>query len=227
MCVLAGFADSHSYGLSYKLIPRVTLMKLLHIDSSVLGPHSVSRQVSAAIVDRLRKATPGLEIVHRDLTSTPLAHLSGSHLAAAQGATPEAALLQDLAAGQVVLGEFLAADIVVLGAPMYNFTIPSQLKAWIDRIVVAGTTFRYGAQGAEGLAGNKRVIIAISRGGFYGAGTPAAVGEHLETYLRWVFGFIGVKSPEFISADGIQIGPEHREKELARGLKGATALHAA
>ena len=97
-------------------------MKLLHIDSSVLGPHSVSRQVSAAIVDHLRKATPGLEIVYRDLTSTPLAHLSGSHLAAAQGAAPDAALREDLAAGQAVLDEFFAADIVVLGAPMYNFT---------------------------------------------------------------------------------------------------------
>ncbi len=140
-------------------------MKLLHIDSSVLGPHSVSRQVSAAIVDRLRKATPGLEIVYRDLTLTPLAHLSGSHLSAGQGAAPEAALQQDLAAGRAVLDEFLAADIVVLGAPMYNFTLPSQLKAWIDRIVVAGKTFKYGAQGAEGLAGNKRVIVARHAGG--------------------------------------------------------------
>ncbi|MEO6841982.1 MAG: FMN-dependent NADH-azoreductase [Bradyrhizobium sp.] len=202
-------------------------MKLLHIDSSVLGPHSVSRQVSAAIVDRLRQATPGLEIVYRDLTSTPLAHLSGLHLAAAQGATPEAALLPDIAASQTVLEEFLAADIVVLGAPMYNFTIPSQLKAWIDRVVVAGKTFKYGAQGVEGLAGNKRVIVAISRGGFYGADTPMAVGEHLETYLRWVFGFIGVTNVEFISADGIQIGPEHREKALAGALQAATNLHAA
>jgi FMN-dependent NADH-azoreductase len=202
-------------------------MKLLHIDSSVLGPHSVSRRVSAAIVDRLRQANPGIEISYRDLGSTPLSHLSGSHLAAAQGATPEAELLQDLAAGQAVLDEFLAADVVVLGAPMYNFTIPSQLKAWIDRIVVAGKTFKYGAQGAEGLAGNKRVIIAISRGGFYGADTPAALGEHLETYLRWVFGFIGVKNPEFIFADGIQVGPEHREKALAGALQAATNLHAA
>jgi FMN-dependent NADH-azoreductase len=202
-------------------------MKLLHIDSSVLGPHSVSRQVSAAIVDRLRKATPGLEVVYRDLGSTPLAHLSGQYLAAAQGAPPEAALQQDLAAGQAVMHEFLAADIVVLGAPMYNFTLPSQLKAWIDRIVVAGKTFKYGAQGAEGLAGNKRVIVAISRGGFYGAGTPAAVGEHLETYLRWVFGFIGVTNLEFISADGVQVGPEHREKALAGALQAATNLHAA
>ena len=202
-------------------------MKLLHIDSSVLGPHSVSRQVSAAITDRLRRATPQLEIVYRDLTATPLAHLSGSHLAASQGATPEAALLPDIVAGQAVLNEFLAADIVVLGAPMYNFTIPSQLKAWIDRIVVAGKTFKYGAQGPEGLAGGKRLIIAVSRGGFYGAGTPMAVGEHLETYLRWVFGVIGVANPEFIPADGIQMGPEHREKALAGALHAATNLNAA
>ena len=202
-------------------------MKLLHIDSSVLGPHSVSRQVSAAVVDRLRLETPNLAITYRDLSSTPLAHLSGSHLAAAQGAPAEAALAQDLAAGQAVLEEFLAADIVVLGAPMYNFTIPSQLKAWIDRILVAGKTFKYSAQGVEGLAGNKRVIIAVSRGGFYGAGTPMAVGEHLETYLRWVFGFIGVANPEFIPADGIQMGPEHREKALAGALHAATNLNAA
>jgi FMN-dependent NADH-azoreductase len=202
-------------------------MKLLHIDSSVLGPHSVSRQVSAAIVDRLRQATPGLDIVYRDLTSTPLAHLSGHHLAAAQGAVPEAALLPDIAASQAVLEEFLATDIVVLGAPMYNFTIPSQLKAWIDRILVAGKTFKYDAQGVQGLAGNKRVIIAISRGGFYGAGTPMAALEHLESYLRGVFGFIGVKNLEFIAADGIQVGPEHREKALAGALQAATGLHAA
>src|SRR6201994_1913645 len=133
-------------------------MKLLHIDSSVLGPHSVSRQVSGAIVDRLRQATPDLDIVYRDLTATPLAHLSGQHLAAAQGATPDTALLPDIANSQAVLEEFLAADIVVLGAPMYNFTIPSQLKAWIDRVVVGGKTFKYGPNGAEGLAGAKRVI---------------------------------------------------------------------
>jgi FMN-dependent NADH-azoreductase len=202
-------------------------MKLLHIDSSVLGPHSVSRQVSAAIVDRLRQATPGLDIVYRDLSSTPLAHLSGLHLAAAQGAVPEPALLPDIAASQAVLEEFLAADIVVLGAPMYNFTIPSQLKAWIDRIVVAGKTFKYGAEGVQGLAGNKRVIIAISRGGFYGAGTPMAAFEHLESYLRGVFGFIGVKNLEFIAADGIQIGPEHREKAVAGALQAAGSLNAA
>lgn len=202
-------------------------MKLLHIDSSVLGPHSVSRQVSAAIVDRLRQATPSLEVVYRDLTQTPLAHLSGSHLAAAQGAPAPAELASDLAASAAALDEFLAADVVVIGAPMYNFTIPSQLKAWIDRILVAGKTFKYGAAGPEGLAGGKRVIVAISRGGYYGAGSPAAALEHLESYLRGVFGFMGIHNAEFIIADGIQVGPDHREKALAGALEAATSLHAA
>ncbi|MBR1128184.1 FMN-dependent NADH-azoreductase [Bradyrhizobium iriomotense] len=201
-------------------------MKLLHIDSSVLGPHSVSRQVSAAIVDRLKQATPSLEVAYRDLSQAPLAHLSGSHLAAAQGAPAPAELGPDLAASAAALDEFLAADIVVIGAPMYNFTIPSQLKAWIDRIVVAGKTFSYGANGPQGLAGGKRVILAISRGGYYGAGSPAAALEHLETYLRGVFGFIGI-NPEFIIADGIQVGPEHREKAIAGALQAATNLQAA
>jgi FMN-dependent NADH-azoreductase len=202
-------------------------MRLLHIDSSVLGPHSVSRQLSAAIAERLRETTPTLEVVYRDLTATPLSHLSGPHLAAAQGAEPPAELKHDLALSQAVLAEFLSADIVVLGAPMYNFTLPSQLKAWIDRILVAGKTFKYGAEGAEGLAGNKRVIVAMSRGGFYTEGTPSAVGEHLESYLRWVFGFIGIANPEFISADGVQIGPKQRDKALATALQAATRLHAA
>jgi FMN-dependent NADH-azoreductase len=202
-------------------------MKLLHIDSSVLGPHSVSRQISAAIVERLRQASPDLDTVYRDLATTPLSHLSGQHVAAGQGATPDAALLPDIAAGQAVLAEFLAADIVVIGAPMYNFSIPSQLKAWIDRVIVPGKTFQYGANGPEGLAGAKRVIIAISRGGFYGADTPMAAAEHLETYLRALFGFIGVKNLEIISASGIMAGPEHREKALAGALQAATSLQAA
>lgn len=202
-------------------------MKLLHLNSSVLGPHSVSRQVSAAIVDRLRQATPSLDIIYRDLTQTPLAHLSGSHLAAAQGAPAPAELGPDLAASAAALDEFLAADIVVIGAPMYNFTIPSQLKAWIDRILVVGKTFKYGAAGPEGLAGGKRVIVAISRGGYYGVETPYAAGEHLETYLRWVFGFMGITNVEFIPADGIQVGPDHREKALAGALQAATSLRAA
>jgi FMN-dependent NADH-azoreductase len=203
-------------------------MRLLHIDASIQGANSASRQLSAAVVERLRQATPGIEITYRDLASRPLSHLSGEHLAAAQGAAPESPeLQQDLAASQAALEVFLAADIVVIGAPMYNFTIPSQLKAWIDRILVAGKTFRYGAKGPEGLAGNKRLIIAISRGGLYGPGAPAAVLEHLETYLRGVFAFIGVTNPELIVAEGLLLGAEQREKSLQSALQAIGALRAA
>jgi len=204
------------------------MTKLLHIDSSVLGPHSVSRQVSAAVVERLRQAVPGLQITYRDLATTPLPHLSGAHLAAAQGATPsDPAIQQDLATGQAVLEEFLAADIVVIGAPMYNFSIPSQLKAWIDRIAIRDKTFTYGPNGPQGLAGGKRVIVTLSRGGHYGADTPMAAFEHLETYLRSVFSFIGVTDLAFIAADGVQIGPEQRETAVKSAIEAANRLQAA
>jgi FMN-dependent NADH-azoreductase len=190
-------------------------MKLLHVDSSILGPGSVSRHLSASIVAQQQALHPDIEIVRRDLATDPVDHLTGLHLAAAQGAVPETgALQQDVAAGQAALEEFLAADIVVVGAPMYNFGIPSQLKAWIDRLAVAGRTFRYGANGAEGLAGGKTVIIASSRGGFYGADTQAAFLDHQETYLRGVFGFFGVTDIRFIRAEGIAMGEAQRQQAI-------------
>ena len=100
---------------------------------------------------------------------------------------------------------------------MYNFTLPTQLKAWLDRILVAGRTFRYTDDGPEGLAGDKRVIVAVARGGIYDAGSPAAALEHLETYLRAVFGFIGI-TPEFVAADGLAISPEQREASLRQAV---------
>ncbi len=128
-------------------------MNLLHIDASVLGDHSVSRQVSAAIVSRLRAADPTLKVTYRDLAAQPISHLSGLHLAAAQGVDVAANIQEDHLAAQAALEEFLDADVVVIGAPMYNFTLPSQLKAWIDRILIAGKTFSYSAAGPVGLAG--------------------------------------------------------------------------
>lgn len=193
-------------------------MKLLHIDSSILGANSVSRSISTAVVERLRLATPGLEVVARDLAAEPLPHLLPAALGI--GGTPDAE-------SQAVLREFLEADTVVIGAPMYNFTIPTQLKAWLDRILVAGKTFRYTEAGPEGLAGGKRVIVVVSRGGFYGAGTPAAAAEHAETYLRLVLGFVGMTDPEFIVAEGIALGPDQRAAALQGGLEAAAQLRAA
>ena len=190
-------------------------MKLLHVDSSILGPGSVSRHLSASIVAQQQALHPDIEIVRRDLATDPVDHLTGLHLAAAQGAVPESGALQaDVAAGQAALEEFLAADIVVVGAPMYNFGIPSQLKAWIDRLAVAGRTFRYGANGAEGLAGGKTVIIASSRGGFYGADSQAAFLDHQETYLRGVFGFFGITDISFIRAEGVAMGESARQQAI-------------
>ena len=184
-------------------------MTLLHLDSSITGDASVSRQVSAAIVAAI--ATPHDTIVRRDLAAAPLPHLT-----------------LDQFADRGVLDEFLAADTVVIGAPMYNFTLPTQLKAWLDRVLIAGETFRYTAAGPQGLAGGKRVIVALARGGFYGADTPMRALEHLETYLRTAFGFIGI-DPEFVVADGIATGPEAREAALAQALAeaGGSALQMA
>jgi FMN-dependent NADH-azoreductase len=173
---------------------------ILHIDSSITGDNSVSRTISSAIIERLKQENPGSEVVRRDLIDEPLPHLT---LAAF--------------ADSSILEEFLAADTVVIGAPMYNFTVPSQLKAWIDRIVLAGKTFRYTENGPEGLAKGKRVIIALARGGLYGEGSPAAALEHVETYLRGVFNFIGIE-PEFVVAEGVNISPEHKENAIAAAL---------
>ena len=182
-------------------------MNLLHIDSSILGQDSASRELSAAIVARLRRESPEAEVTYRDLAANPLPHLSAGSLA---GADPAEAAD---AAG--AMDAFLAADVIVIGAPMYNFGIPSQLKAWIDRIMVAGKTFRYTANGPEGLAGGKRVIVASSRGGFYSEGTAGAVMDFQENYLRAVLGFLGITDVEFVRAEGVAVSAEHKEQALA------------
>ncbi|POR43505.1 FMN-dependent NADH-azoreductase [Methylobacterium sp. V23] len=203
-------------------------MKLLHVDGSILGEHSVSRAVSAAIVTHLKAGTPDLDVTYRDLAATPIPHLSGAYLAGHQpNATNTPDIQNDVELGRTVLAEFLAADIVVIGAPLYNFTISSQLKAWIDRILVAGQTFKYTESGAVGLVPQKRVIVAVARGGLYGAGTPNAAAEHAETYLRVVLGFIGITNPEIIVAEGIALGPDARQKALDAALKAASNLPAA
>ena len=173
-------------------------MTILHIDSSISGEQSASRAISRSIVDRIR--TVGDRVIRRDLVADPLPHLT-----------------LDAFADSSVLDEFLEADTVVIGAPMYNFTLSSQLKAWLDRILVAGRTFRYTASGPEGLTGGKRVIAALARGGFYDAGSPAAGLEHLESYLRGVFNFIGIE-PEFVAADGLAVSAEQRETSIRQAL---------
>jgi FMN-dependent NADH-azoreductase len=189
-------------------------MNILHIDSSILGDGSVSRALSREIVETLAGANPGAVVTRRDLAVEPLDHLTGAHVAAMHGAPAGAEIEADVHAGERALEEFLAADIVVIGAPMYNFSVPSQLKAWIDRLAVAGKTFRYGENGPVGLAGDKRVVVASSRGGFFSVDTPFAAFDHQETYLRTLFGFLGVTRLEFVRAEGVAVGPEARAQAL-------------
>lgn len=198
-------------------------MKLLHLDSSILGDHSASREVSAAIVARLRDADPRLEVSYRDLAADPVPHLSGGYLTAASGAG-SAAYQQEIADSAVLMDEFLAADIVVIGAPMYNFAIPTQLKAWLDRVLVRDKTFRYTETGPQGLAGGKRVIVAVARGGIYSDGAPAAPFDFQEPYLRAVFGFIGITDVEFVRAEGVNLGPEQRAAAIASAQENAAKL---
>jgi FMN-dependent NADH-azoreductase len=176
------------------------MMTILKIDSSITGEASVSRQLTAAIVDQLRAKDPAAQVVARDLVASPLSHLT-------LGGSGDADVLE----------EFLVADTVVIGAPMYNFTVPSQLKAWIDRLVIAGKTFRYTESGPVGLLADKRIVIAIARGSLYGEGAPASALEHAQTYLSGLFSFLGLK-PEFVIVDGVGISPEFRDAGIAGGL---------
>lgn len=178
-------------------------MKLLHLDASALGANSVTRELSAAIVARWKDAVPGLAVEYRDLDANPLPHLTGDVLSGANAVAQ--------AEGGRLLEQFLSSDVVVIGAPMYNFGIPSTLKAWIDRVAVAGKTFRYTETGPEGLAGGRKVIVASGRGGIYGNG-PA---DFQENYLRQVFSFLGITDVEFVRAEGVAYSPQHRADALA------------
>jgi FMN-dependent NADH-azoreductase len=200
-------------------------MQLLHVDSSILGSNSASRLLTAEVVDAERRRVPVLKVVYRDLATEPLGHISGGHLGAAQGADIELPpeLQRDVALGQTALAEFLASDIVVVGAPMYNFTIPSQLKSWIDRITIAGQTFRYGPQGVEGLAGGKKVVIVSTRGGMYGAATPGAFLDHQEPYLQNLFRFLGITDIAIVRAEGLAMG-DNRAASIAAAQNNIAAL---
>lgn len=177
-------------------------MQLLHLDSSIQGDGSVSRLLSASVVERLR-ALHAVDLRYRDLVAEPLPHITLPRFGTE--------------AAEAVLTEFLAADMIVLGAPMYNFGIASQLKAWFDHILVAGRTFRYGAGGVEGLAASKQAIVLVSRGGIYSEGAAKAA-EHAESHLRALLGFIGIDQPHVIAVEGVALGDAQRQAAIAAAL---------
>lgn len=199
-------------------------MNILHIDSSISGATSVSRQLTASIVDQLKRLTPGAQSQYLDLAANPLPQLSAAlwaaKMAGAGSDHPDGGAL----AG--ALAAFMAADVVVIGAPMYNFSIPSQLKAWIDSIAVAGVTFSYSAEGVKGLCAGKRVIIASARGSVFTAPSPMAALDHQENYLRGLFGFLGIDQIDIVRAEGVAYGAEPRQQALDGALAEVGALAA-
>jgi Acyl carrier protein phosphodiesterase len=190
---------------------RSTTVKLLHIDSSALAANSVSRQLTAAIVARWQDSMSGLEVTYRDLDADPLAHLTNAVLGGGDAAAAQA--------GETALQQFLAADVIVLGVPRYNFGVPSTLKAWIDRVAVAGRTFKYTENGPVGLAGGKKVIVAEASGGEY-AGTAI---DFVAPYLKQVFGFVGITDVEFIRAERVAYSPEHKAQAIEAALASISA----
>jgi FMN-dependent NADH-azoreductase len=179
-------------------------MKLLHVDSAITGANSVSRQLTQAIVAEWKAANPGAAVDYLDLAVNAPGHLDGQVLSGG---------FKDDVSERLV-SQFLAADVIVVGAPLYNFSIPGQLKAWIDRVAQAGRTFRYTEKGPEGLAKGKTVVVASSRGGFYSNSEMGRALEHQESYLQAVFGFFGITDVRFVRAEGVSMGPEAKAKAI-------------
>ena len=194
-------------------------MNILHIDASPQGSASISRQLTAAVVERLKRDNADATVKHRDLTAAPISHLSGELLQVlrpAPGSTPPSnpTLRAEAEQTETLVSELLGADVVVIGAPMFNFSIPSQLKAWIDRVAQAGRTFSYTAEGPVGLAVGKKAIIVSTRGGFYAGTAYEAVMDHQESYLRTVLNFLGITDVTFVRAEGVAVSAEKKQEAL-------------
>lgn len=185
-------------------------MNLLHLDSSLFQDDSVSRELSARIVEQLSRGRPDLTVTYRDVAADPPPHLTADIVASE--AAPR------------ILDEFLSADILVIGAPMYNFSIPSTLKSWLDHVLKAGTTFRYTTEGPIGLMRGKQVYIASARGGVYSNG-PAMAMDQQESLLRSAFGLMGIDDVQIIRAEGLAMGPKDREQALKAASDAIRNLH--
>ena len=190
-------------------------MNILHIDASASDASaSHSRRLSAAVVEKLKAANPGATVVDRDGAVDRLPHID---MTIRQAWTPEgekdASLTATAARSKALVDELKAADVLVIGSPMYNFSVPSTLKAWIDHIAIAGQTFQYTPSGAKGLLTGK-AYLALSSGGVYSQGPFAAV-EHLGTYLAAILGFLGIGDVEVVRAEGVAFGPEQDKAAMA------------
>ncbi|MGQ0661622.1 FMN-dependent NADH-azoreductase [Sphingosinicella sp.] len=185
-------------------------MNVLIVSSSANGDASVSNRLAERFVDSL---DPGARIVRRDVGANPLPHLTAETVAAIKGEPATAAELEARALSDRLVGELQAADVIVIASPMYNFGMSSTLKSWFDHVARAGLTFRYTADGPEGLLKGKRTVVIESRAGFYGeGGTPHMDGQ--EPHLRALLGFVGLDDVAYITAEKLAFGPEAAEASI-------------
>lgn len=205
-------------------------MNILHLDSSIAAQASASHQLSLQIVDGLTHQHPAAQVRYRDLVAEPVPHLTGAIAAGFRGTTPagegDATVASEHARSEALVREFLDSQLIVIGVPMYNFSVPSQLKAWMDRIAQPGRTFRYTAEGPVGLAGGRRVVLASTRGGMYSVGNAAGM-DFQEAYLRAYFGFLGITDVHVVRAERLTKGAELREQSLTAAGVAAQAVVAA
>ncbi len=195
-------------------------MQLLHIDSAITGEQSVSRELTKRTVAAWKAGHPNTTVQYLDLAAQAPAHFTADAMGfrTGQEASTDAQRAEN-AVSEALVSQFLAADVIVIGAPLYNFTIPSQLKAWIDRIAQIGRTFKYTDKGPVGLAGGKTVIVASSRGGVYSTSEGGQAMEHQESYLKVVFGFFGITDVRFVRAEGVGMGPDAKASAFASADK--------
>jgi FMN-dependent NADH-azoreductase len=197
-------------------------MNILHIDSSPLEGRSVSRELSARVVAGLRKRIPDATVTRRDVATDPPPHADAEIIDIVRYKKDEdlsPRQLRERALADTLIAELQTADVLVIGSPMYNYTVSTQLKAWLDRVCQSGRTFRYTPGGSVGLlAPGKRAIIAISRGGNYTNGKQ----NHRDfqtPYLKEILGFVGITDVAFVIAEGVNISPEERARVIERATR--------
>ena len=196
---------------------------ILAITTSVSGDRSVSSLLVEDAVQRLMDVHPEACVTRRDLGREPIGHLRPETVAGVRAVANTEAELAARNLSDTLIGEVFASDVIVIGSPMYNFSIPSGLRTWFDHVIRPRVTFAYGETGARGLVTGKRAIVIQSRGGLYSEGPLSAV-DFQEPYLRHLLGFIGISDVRFVHAERISLGPEARDAAIAHARSQIAAI---
>jgi FMN-dependent NADH-azoreductase len=194
------------------------MTKFLIIDSAATGDASVSRKLTSEFAAQVKRRDPAVRVVRRDVGRAPIPHLTEDTVVAIRGQAATAAERATLALSDTLIAELKDADVIVIGAPMYNFGMASTLKTWFDHVLRSGVTFRYTAQGPEGLVKGKRAIVVESRAGLYSEG-PAAVMDSQEPHIRTLLGFMGITDVTFVRAEKLAFGPEAATAAVAHAIE--------